>query len=196
MLARSLEFLNPNNNSHANITFDDVIQVEDLYKVTFYRWVIFFFFFLNLLVGSSTNLTFVAISIPMSQYFGVSLNWITMLSNVFNLTYVPMTFAAMYMFKKMPSALAIRIAAFLFLTGAWIRQLFALNISQPIFWPILLGQTLISCSFPILACAITLIANKWFGDNERELATSLGSIAIPGGNLVAFVWTGIAFHGV
>jgi hypothetical protein len=52
-----------------------------------------------------------------------------MLSNVFNLTYVPMTFAAMYMFKKMPSALAIRIAAFLFLTGAWIRQLFALNIS-------------------------------------------------------------------
>jgi hypothetical protein len=37
-----------------------------LYKVTFYRWVIFFFFFLNLLVGSSTNLTFVAISIPMS----------------------------------------------------------------------------------------------------------------------------------
>jgi hypothetical protein len=66
MLARSLEFLNPNNNSQANITFDDVIQGEDLYKVTFYRWVIFFFFFLNLLVGSSTNLTFVAISIPMS----------------------------------------------------------------------------------------------------------------------------------
>jgi len=66
MLARSLEFLNPNNNSQASITFDDVIQGEDLYKVTFYRWVIFFFFFLNLLVGSSTNLTFVAISIPMS----------------------------------------------------------------------------------------------------------------------------------
>jgi hypothetical protein len=32
-------------------------------------------------------------------------------------------------------------------------------------------------------------------DSEREIVISMCGIAIPAGNLIAFVWTGFAFHG-
>jgi hypothetical protein len=114
-----------------------------------------------------------------------------MLSNVYNATYVPMTFLAMYMFNKMTIDWPIRVASILFLAGAWVRSLFVFGNS---FWPLMIGQTLISCSFPMFACAITLIANKWFSDTEREIVVSMCGIAIPAGNLIAFIWTGLAFR--
>ena len=156
------------------------------------RWAIFLFFVLNILVGSSTSLTFAPIATPISKEFGVSMIWVNMLSNVYNATYVPMTFLAMYMFNKTTPDWPIRIASILFLAGAWIRSLFIISNA---FWPLIVGQTLISCSFPIFTCAITLIANKWYTDSEREIVISMCGIAIPAGNLIAFVWTGFAFHG-
>ena len=77
--------------------------------------------------------------------------------------------------------------------GAWVRYLSDLNKT---FIPLLLGQTIISCGYAIMTVPITLIANKWFTDKERELVIAVCGICIPAGNLVAFVWTGIAFDHV
>ena len=182
--------------SPASITFEDLINNTEPDKfqahTTPLRWAIFPFFFLNILVGSSTSLTFAPIATPMSEDFEVSLQWVNMLSNIYNATYVPMTFLAMYMFNKMTLDWPIRIASILFLAGAWIRSLFVFGNS---FLPLMIGQTLISCSFPIFACAITLVANKWYTDTEREMVISVCGIAIPAGILIAFIWTGFAFKG-
>ena len=38
--------------------------------------------------------------------------------------------------------------------------------------------------------------NKWFPDSERSLVTSICGLSIPGGNLVAFLLSGLIFAGV
>lgn len=43
---------------------------------------------------------------------------------------------------------------------------------------------------------MTQIANKWFPDSERTLITSICGLSIPGGNLVAFLLSGLIFKGV
>jgi len=96
------------------------------------------------------------------------------------------------MYKTMSSATVIRIACVIVIAGAWIRGLFY-YLAPPVFWPILLGQAVISCAFPLFSSAITLLANKWAADSERELVIALCCISIPLGNLVAFIYTGFSF---
>jgi hypothetical protein len=43
---------------------------------------------------------------------------------------------------------------------------------------------------------MTQIANKWFPDSERSFVTSICGLSIPGGNLVAFLLSGLIFAGV
>ena len=62
------------------------------------------------------------------------------------------------------------------------------------FLPLLIGQMVISCGFIFLSLAITLLANKWHTDKEREVVIAILGVMMPAGNLVAFVWTGIAFR--
>ena len=44
--------------------------------------------------------------------------------------------------------------------------------------------------------SITLVANKWFGDKERDLITSILSTSVPFGNVLALVQTGLKFRGM
>jgi hypothetical protein len=104
-----------------------------------------------------------------------------------------MTFVAMYAYKHCANAWVLRVASLIFVVGAWIRYLSDLNKT---FIPLLLGQTVIAIGYVIIVVAITLIANKWYTDRERELVIAVCGISIPAGNLVAFVWTGLAFRGV
>lgn len=146
---------------------------------------IFIFYGGIILISSATSLTFAPIALLLSNTFEVSIIWVDMCSNVYNATFAPMTFLSIYMLNKFESATVIRIACVLFLVGSWIRNLFPYFENK--FWFIILGQTLISCSFPFFTSAITLIANKWFTDSEREMAIATFCIAIPAGNLIAFV---------
>lgn len=128
----------------------------------------------------------------LAEAFGRDISVITMCSNVFNFTYVPMTFVSIRMYKTMSMATVIRIACVIMIIGAWIRSLFY-YLATPVFWPILLGQTLISCSLPLFSSAITLLANKWSADSEREMVIAMCCISIPLGNLIAFIYTGFSF---
>lgn len=60
----------------------------------------------------------------------------------------------------------------------------------------LVGQVIVSLAQPIYYSVMTQIANKWFPDSERSLVTSICGLSIPGGNLVAFLLSGLIFAGV
>lgn len=151
----------------------------------------YFFFGLTILICSANSLLFSPDGELLADEFGIAAVWITMCSNIFNFTYVPVTFISIWMYKTMSTATVIRIGCVFLLLGAWIRSIF--HYLDDSFWPILLGQTLISCAFPILSSAITLVANKWCSDSEREMVIALCCISIPTGNLIAFIWTGFSF---
>jgi len=43
---------------------------------------------------------------------------------------------------------------------------------------------------------MTQFCNVWFPDNERSLVIALCGLSIPGGNLVAFILSGVVFAGI
>lgn len=160
------------------------------YKVSPYRWVILFAFF-NLLVAiSSVQTSLTPVCQPLAVAFKVQTIVVTMSSIVFSITYIPMTFIAIKMFKEMSLSTVFRIACVIAIIGAWIRVLAEENKS---FTWILVGYTVISLSYPILLSAVTLICNRWLGDSERTVITQLCGLAIPIGTIVSFVLSGLIY---
>ena len=49
------------------------------------------------------------------------------------------------------------------------------------------GQTLVACGQPFMIQAPTKLASVWFGDSERTVATTIGSLAGPVGCIIGFV---------
>ena len=160
------------------------------FQVSPYRWLILFAFF-NLLVSiSSVQTSLTPVCQPLAVAFKVKTIVVTMSSIVFSITYIPMTFIAIKMFKEMSLSKVFRIACVIAIFGAWIRVL--AEESKSFTW-ILIGYTVISLAYPILLSAITLICNKWLGDSERTVITQLCGLAIPIGTIVSFVLSGIIF---
>jgi hypothetical protein len=158
--------------------------------VTAYRWVILFAFF-NLLVAiSSVQTSLTPVCQPLAVAFGVQTIVVTMSSIVFSITYIPMTFIAIKMFKEMKLSLVFRMAAVIAVSGAWIRVLS--EKSKNFFW-ILVGYTVISLAYPILLSAVTLVCNRWLADSERTVITQLCGLAIPIGTIVSFALSGVIY---
>jgi len=145
---------------------------------------------LAILFTSSTSLVFSAVAKPLAEIFQVNVVWVNMCCSVFLITQIPFTFVGMYCYKNYPAAWTLRAAALFFVAGAWIRCLSDINKS---FIPLLVGNAVISPGYVLLSVAITQIANKWFTDRERDMVIAIFGICIPAGNLVCFVWTGLAF---
>lgn len=54
------------------------------------------------------------------------------------------------------------------------------------FWWIVIGQTICGLSSPLSTGAISIIANLWFGDQERGKATSIMTASNPLGIFISF----------
>jgi hypothetical protein len=87
---------------------------------------------------------------------------VTLTAIVFAITYIPMTFVAIYMFREFTPSLTFRFAIVIVVIGGWIRFL-----GNDQFWVILVGYIIISLSFPILLSSTTMLCNVWLGDKER-----------------------------
>lgn len=116
-----------------------------------------------------------------------------MCSTIFSATYIPMTFVTMWLYSKFPPQFVIRIGCVFFITGCWFRSIAA---ETNRFWAILVGQAWMSLAYPIFTSAINLICNRWFPDKERTLVTAVCGLAIPSGNIFAFIMSGLIFSGV
>lgn len=174
----------------ANSRFSLGLSGGSEFKTSPYRWLIVFVFFnLNVAVSCcQTSLTPVAT--PLAKAFGVHVIIVTMTSIVFSITYVPMTFLAIKMFKDLRPSTVFRIGCVNVIIGAWIRVLS--EESKNFLW-ILIGYTIISLSYPIQLSAITIVCNRWLGDKERTLVTQLMGLSIPIGTIVSFVMSGVIF---
>lgn len=137
--------------NHEDNLLDDSTKVS--YSSTPYRFVILLFFFMLTVTISSiqTSLTPAASNIAIA--YDVHVLLVVSTSIVFMITYVPMTFVAIYCFNHMKPSLVFRIASANAIFGGWIRIL------SDGFNPILTGFILISLSYPIMLSAVTLICN-------------------------------------
>lgn len=103
-----------------------------------------------------------------------------------------MTFLSMWLYKRFASHNVQRLACLIFVVGTWVRFLCIWYG----FWPVLMGQIVISLSQPIICNAIALFTNRWFPDSELRMASNICGLSIPGGNLIAFLLAGWIFKGI
>jgi hypothetical protein len=111
---------------------------------------------------------------------------------IFSLTYIPMTFVAIYMFRELSPTFTFRIACIICIAGGWIRSF--TNISNG-FGVILFGYTVISLPYPIMLSSVTMICNVWLTDNERTMWTQILGLCVPIGTIVSFVLAGCVYRG-
>jgi predicted MFS family arabinose efflux permease len=89
------------------------------------------------------------------------------------------------MYTVLSAATSLRIGASILIVGCWFRQICSVENNK--FWYIIVGQFIISFANPIYLSASNIIANRWFADNERALATSMIGLSIPLGSVCAFI---------
>ncbi len=82
------------------------------------------FFFINVsIVTSVCSSSLTPVADPLSVVFNVSPLSVTMTAIIFHITYIPMTFIAIKMFKDLKTSLVFRIACVNLILGAWVRIL-------------------------------------------------------------------------
>lgn len=123
------------------------------------------FLFVNVtIVTSACSVSLTPVAQPLSVAFNVQPIAVTMTSIIFHITYIPMTFVSIKLFKDVRPSIVFRIACVNLILGGWLRILAQRNDN---FTLILVGFAIMSLSYPVFLSAVTLLCNKWMGDKER-----------------------------
>jgi predicted MFS family arabinose efflux permease len=99
--------------------------------------------------------------------------------------FLPAFIVATQMYNSWSLRTVLLICSFVILIGAWMRVMLAFTGN---FWWLIAGQTVIGISNPITTGGVSIIANFWFADNERGIATSLMMVSNPLGFFVSFLF--------
>lgn len=167
---------------------DDNKTVE--YKTTPYRWVVILLLFGNVVTFSAISVSLSPAASNIAEAYQIDTLAVTFCAISFTLFYIPMTFAAIYMFDYMRPSHVFRIATFIALVGGWIRLF---SKSSGTFTWVLIGWILISLAYPIVLTSLTLMCNTWLGDRERTLWIQILGLSVSVGSMVAFASSGYVF---
>ena len=146
------------------------------------RWPMCIFFTSSIVASGLGMVGFTAISNNLTGIYGVSSLATTMLVLPFIILFIPWIFPANYLIDTKGIVIPVYIASVTMILGAWIRILVNTN-----FYFVIGGQVLMAIGQPFMLSAPAKLAALWFGDNERALATILGSLASPIGAVIGFI---------
>jgi hypothetical protein len=157
----------------------DNIKTYELYPI---RWAMIVFFTTSISASGLGMVGFSAITPIISDIYGVSGLVTTMLVLPFIILFIPCIFPANYLIDKTGIRIPVYLASATLLAGAWIRLLVNTSFSF-----VVLGQVIMALGQPFMLSAPAKLASLWFGDNERAIATTLGSLAAPIGAVTGFL---------
>ena len=146
------------------------------------------------MIVSALSLALSPASLYLAAAYKVPVIEVNMCGVIFTATFVPMTFAAMWMYKVMPTHRVLQISCVMQLVGGWCRMW--ADVENHKFWPVLVGQIIISLAQPVVYNVMTQLCNTWFPDEERSLLIAICGLSIPGGNLMAYLMSGLIFKAI
>ena len=162
------------------------------YKTTPWRWVILVSVMLCTICQTMTVMSIAPVARPIQDAFQLrSTIPVNLCAMSFSFCSIPMTFVAVWAFSNYSTNRVMRCATTLQYFGAMFRTI---SIVSGWFWPVLFGTILQACAAPFILNSQIIVANKWFSDKERAMATSLLTVAMPIGTATAFVLTGHYFN--
>lgn len=168
------------------------MQSTDELKVYPFRWFILAMFCCLEISNALLWVTFAPISDIAGNYFGGgyygSTTSVNMLANIYLILYGPGTIMSIILMKYCKPKQSMIIAGSLNLLGAFIRYIASANSSSigfgTLYILIMIGQSFAAISQPFFVNCPPMIAATWFPVNEREMATTIGSVCSPVGNAI------------
>jgi MFS family permease len=154
------------------------------FKVYGYRWVVLLVFMAVIAVNQLLWITFAAITTDAMQFYGVSDLSIGLLSLIFMLVYIFVSFPASWVIDTYGIRVGVGIGAVLTGIFGLLRGLAATNYT----W-VLIAQIGIAIGQPFILNAITTVAARWFPADERATASGIGSLAMYLGILLGLALT-------
>jgi MFS family permease len=154
------------------------------FKVYGYRWVVLVIFMAVIAINQLLWITFAAITSDAMQFYGVSDLSIGLLSLIFMLVYIFVSFPASWIIDTYGIRVGVGIGTVLTGTFGLLRGLAAADYT----W-VLVAQIGIAIGQPFILNAITTIAARWFPASERATASGIGSLAMYLGILLGLALT-------
>jgi MFS family permease len=154
------------------------------YKVYGYRWIMLLVFMLAIAINQLNWITFAAITSDAVDFYGVPDLSIGLLSMVFMIVYIFISFPASWVIDTYGIRVAVGI-------GAALTGIFGMMrgfVADSYTW-VLVAQIGIAIGQPFILNAITTVAARWFPQNERATASGLGSLAMYLGIVIGLVLT-------
>ncbi len=147
-------------------------MVKDNIKVYSYRWVVLVAFMLVVIANQFCWISFASITSESVAFYSTSVMNIGLLSMVFMIVYVVMSFPASWAIDTWGIRAAVGIGSVLTAGFALMRGLVGNN-----FTLVMIAQIGIAVGQPFLLNAITTVAARWFPVSERATAAGLGTLA-------------------
>ena len=148
------------------------------------RWGVLGAFMLVVIVNQLSWITFAAITSQAAAYYGVSELEIGLLSLSFMLVYLIVSIPASWAIDTYGFRRAVGLGAVLTAVFGMARGLVG-----PSYTLVLLAQLGIAVGQPFILNAVTKVAGRWFGPEERATASGLGTLAIFVGVLLGVALT-------
>jgi len=154
------------------------------YKIYGYRWVVLTAFMLVVAINQLMWITFAPITSSAARYYGVSDISIGLLSMIFMIVYIIISFPASWVIDTYGIRIAVGIGATLTGVFGLLRGLGADN-----FTLVFISQIGIAIGQPFILNAVTKVAARWFPIHERAIASGFGTLAMYFGIFLGLVLT-------
>jgi len=157
---------------------------KNLYTVEPYRWVALVAFILCSFANGNTYVFFSSIMTKTINGFKVPVVMILMCTVLYGWIYpISSLLLANYIIGKYSANISLILGGGCVVLYCWVRGMIVY--SFPI---VLIGAVLGAIGQPLILNCIPIIATKWFGIDQRALATTLASLANPVGNSFGLLW--------
>lgn len=129
-------------------------------------------------------MNFAAVSETVAEVYEVKVTVINLNVMVFLFAFVIFNFPTIPALEK-SMKWTFKISALWMVVGAWCRYL-VIAATENIYLMII-GQFIIAIFQPFLGNGASKLASRWFADDERALATAIGSLSLPLGCIIGMV---------
>ncbi len=156
-------------------------------KTSPYRWVVLTTFMIVAIISQLLWLNFAPITTEMEKIFTITAFQVSLLSLVWPLTFIIISIPVGVFIDKKGFKTAVALGAILMAVFSILRILSTTVVHS--FYLLLVFQTGAAAGQPFIFSSISKLAESWFPEDERGLATGLGTIGIFIGMGLALVLT-------
>ena len=146
---------------------------------------------LNIMGSMMIQMTFSSIAQEIADSYGhTSTFMVNGCAIAFIFLNIPMTVVSIWAFQTFSITSVMRVGAILQFAGSLFRMVTFINGE---FWPVLVGTCFVAAAKPIFISSASMIANRWFADNERATSQVIQDINAVTGPALIIIISGIVF---